>query len=90
MRKAALVLATLLAPLGATAGVQESAPTGIAIERTVKRTSIDWLDRDGVERSADAASEIPRRRVVNRRHRQPRAMKRALDEERTDDRQQDD
>jgi len=45
MTKVALVLMTLLAPLGASAGAQESAPTGIAIERTVKRTSIDWLDR---------------------------------------------
>jgi hypothetical protein len=45
MRKVALVLLTLLAPRGVSAGVQETAPTGIAIERTVKRTTIDWLDR---------------------------------------------
>ncbi len=44
MRKVALVLWTLLAPLGA-AVAQESTPSGLAIERTVKRTSIDWLDR---------------------------------------------
>ena len=45
MRNVALVLLTLLAPLGAFSGAQESAPNGVAIERTVKRTAIDWLDR---------------------------------------------
>jgi hypothetical protein len=45
MNKVALVLVMLLAPLGAFAGAQESGPNGLAIERTVKRTTIDWLDR---------------------------------------------
>jgi hypothetical protein len=45
MRKVGFILLPLLAPLGASAGAQESAPTGVALERMVKRTSIDWLDR---------------------------------------------
>ena len=57
---------------------------------SLERHAVTRRDRDRVERSADAASEIPRRRMVSCRNRQPRAMKRALDEERTGDRQQDD
>jgi hypothetical protein len=35
----------LLATLGTAAGAQESTPSGLAVERSVKRTTIDWLDR---------------------------------------------
>ena len=47
MRALALAAALLAAPAfaKASAGEQESTPTGVAIERTVKRTSIDWLGR---------------------------------------------
>jgi len=47
MTMVALVLMLLAAPAfaKAAAGGQETAPTGVAIERTVKRTSIDWLDK---------------------------------------------
>lgn len=48
----ALVLVLLLA-LGAPA--QEGAPTGVAVERTVKRTSLDWLGRK---------QEIQRKEIV--------------------------